>query len=59
MKVYITYKDSVQISPDDFSVTTKVIDVSELDTITEIYEKYFKKWHSDVNVELHIYPERW
>jgi hypothetical protein len=53
MEISITYKASTQISPDDFAVYTKVIRISEDETIKEIVDKHFKNCN-EIGVNLFI-----
>ncbi len=53
MKVTITFKDSEQIAEDSWRTFTRVIHVSEDDTIKELKKRYFED-QDIIDVELHI-----
>jgi len=44
MKITITYKSSVQISPEDFTTFTEVIDCNENETLKELHKRLTEKW---------------
>ena len=56
MKAYITYKDSNQISEDQWESYTKVIEVNSLDTFQEVYNKYFSDCKNGANVHIQFTP---
>ncbi len=57
LKFTVTYKKSVQISPDDFVVFTEVVHLKETDTLKQVYDKIMKGCNENMDVELHCSKE--
>ncbi len=53
-KVFVSYTDCRQTSPDTYDTYTKIIHLSEKDTFLEVMKKHFSGKSEEVNVELHI-----
>ena len=59
LKIRVTYKNSIQISPDDFDTYTEVLDFEENQTLKEIFNIIVAKWQNKnkANVEIQFKQE--
>jgi len=55
MKVTITWKDTKQISPDDFATYTRVVSCNENETLKELHERITDDWtNKQFDAEIHF-----
>lgn len=55
MKITITYKDSEQISPDDFRSFTRVIHLQESDNLETVFNKITADWVRKISFDAEIH----
>lgn len=58
MKFTVTYKESNQISPDDWEAHTRVTHFLETDTLRQVFEKVMVNKSYDMDVELHCSKDK-
>jgi hypothetical protein len=57
MKITLSYKTSMQISPDDFSSYTKVEHCDENENLKELFDRITKEWNGTKRFDCEIHFE--